>query len=56
MKLRIADNLVLGADLVVSTAGIFATKGLGKSHLAQVTAERIAEDEVVVAGEAVALA
>ena len=50
MKLRIADNLVLGADLVVSTAGIFATKGLGKSHLAQVTAEEmLAHGQVIVA-------
>ena len=50
MKLRIADDLVLGADYVVSTAGIFATKGLGKSHLAQVAAEEmLACGQVVVA-------
>ncbi len=30
MKFRISDDLVLGADLVVSTAGVFATKGMGK--------------------------
>jgi len=50
MKLRISDDLVLGADYVVSTAGIFATKGLGKSHLAQVAAEEmLACGQVVVA-------
>lgn len=50
MKLRISDDLVLGADLVVSTAGIFATKGLGKTHLAQVTAEEmLAHGQVIVA-------
>lgn len=50
MKLRISDDLVLGADYVVSTAGIFATKGLGKSHLAQVAAEEmLAHGQVVVA-------
>lgn len=50
MKLCISDDLVLGADLVVSTAGIFATKGLGKSHLAQVAAEEmLAHGQVIVA-------
>jgi uncharacterized protein len=50
MKLRISDDLVLGADLVVSTAGIFATKGMGKSHLAQVMAEELlAHGQVIVA-------
>ena len=50
MKLHISDDLVLGADYVVSTAGIFATKGLGKSHLAQVAAEEmLACGQVVVA-------
>lgn len=50
MKLRISDDLVLGADLVVSTVGIFATKGMGKSHAAQVMAEEmLAHGQVVVA-------
>lgn len=50
MKLRISDDLVLGADLIVSTAGIFATKGLGKTHLAQVMAEEMIEQgQVIVA-------
>lgn len=50
MKLRISDDLVLGSDLVVSTAGIFATKGLGKTHLAQVMAEEmLAHGQVIVA-------
>ena len=50
MKLRISDDLVLGADFVVSTAGVFATKGLGKSHLAQVMAEEmLAHGQVIVA-------
>lgn len=50
MKLRLADNLTLGAELVVSTAGIFATKGMGKSHLAQVMAEEmLAAGQVIVA-------
>lgn len=50
MKLHVSDDLVLGADLVVSTAGIFATKGLGKSHLAQVMAEEmLAHGQVIVA-------
>ena len=50
MKIRISDDLVLGADLVVSTAGIFATKGQGKSHLAQVMAEEmLSQGQVLVA-------
>jgi len=50
MKLRVSDNLVLSADVVVSTAGIFATKGLGKTHLAQVMAEEmLAHGQVIVA-------
>ena len=50
MKLRISDDLVLGADLVVSTVGIFATKGMGKSHTAQVMAEEmLAHGQVIVA-------
>jgi hypothetical protein len=49
MKLRISDDLVLGADLIVSTAGIFATKGMGKSYLAQVMAEEmLAHGQVIV--------
>lgn len=50
MKLRISDDLVLGADYVVSTAGIFASKGQGKSHLAQRSAEEmLANGQVIVA-------
>ena len=50
MKLRVSDDLVLGADFVVATAGIFATKGSGKSHLAQVMAEEMLEHgQVIVA-------
>lgn len=50
MKFLIADDLVLKADHVVSTAGIFATKGMGKSYLAQVMAEEmLAHGQVVVA-------
>lgn len=30
MKFRVSDDLALADDLVVSTAGIFATKGMGK--------------------------
>ena len=48
MKLRISDDLVLGADLVVATAGIFATKGQGKSFLAQVMAEEMLEHGQVI--------
>jgi uncharacterized protein len=49
VKFRVSDDLVLGADLVVSTAGIFATKGMGKSYLAQVIAEELlAHDQVIV--------
>jgi hypothetical protein len=50
MKFRISEDLVLGPDLVVSTAGIFATKGMGKSHLAQVMAEEmLSHGQVIVA-------
>lgn len=50
MKLRISDSLVLAADYVVSTAGVFASKGQGKSHLAQVSAEEmLAHGQVIVA-------
>lgn len=50
VKFRIADDLVLDADLVVATDGIFATKGMGKSHLAQVMAEEmLANGQVIVA-------
>jgi len=50
MKLKISEGLVLGADFVTSTAGIFATKGMGKSHIAQVMAEEMLEHgQVIVA-------
>ena len=49
MKFRVSDDLVLGSDLVVATAGIFATKGMGKSYLAQVIAEEmLAHRQVIV--------
>lgn len=48
MKFRISDDLVLGGELVVSTAGIFATKGMGKSFLAQVMAEEMLEHGQVI--------
>jgi hypothetical protein len=49
MKFRVSDDLVLGADLVVATAGLFATKGMGKSFLAQVIAEEmLAHHQVIV--------
>lgn len=48
MKFRVSDDLVLGADLVVATAGIFATKGMGKSFLAQVIAEEMLEHHQVI--------
>lgn len=49
MQMRICDDLVLGPELVVSTTGIFATKGMGKSYLAQVMAEEmLALDQVIV--------
>ena len=49
MKLRISDDLALSADYVTATAGIFATKGMGKSFLAQVMAEEmLAHDQVIV--------
>ena len=50
MKLRVSDDLVLGSDLVVSTIGIFATKGMGKTHTAQVIAEEmLVHGQVIVA-------
>lgn len=42
-KLHIADDLTLPLDFVVGTAGAVATKGMGKSHLAQVAAEELLE-------------
>lgn len=48
MKFRISDDLVLSADFVTSTAGIFATKGQGKSHIAQVMAEEMLEHGQVI--------
>ena len=48
MKLRISNDLVLGADFVTSTAGIFATKGQGKSYIAQVMAEEMLEHGQVI--------
>lgn len=49
MKLRVSDDLSLGPDYVVSTAGIFATKGMGKSYLAQVIAEEmLSQGQVIV--------
>ena len=41
MKLRISDNLVLGADFVTSTQAILAQKGKGKSYAAAVEAEEM---------------
>ena len=49
MKLRVSDDLVLGPEFIVSTAGIFATKGMGKSFLAQVLAEEmLGQGQVIV--------
>ena len=48
MKFRVSDDLALGADFVTSTAGIFATKGQGKSYLAQVIAEEMLENGQVI--------
>ncbi len=48
MKFRISDDLSLSADFVTATAGIFATKGMGKSHLAQVIAEEMLESGQVI--------
>jgi hypothetical protein len=49
-KLNISPDLSLPLDFVVATDGIFATKGMGKSHLAQVMAEEMLEHgQVVVA-------
>jgi hypothetical protein len=41
MKLRISDDLVLGADFVTSTQAILAQKGKGKSYTAAVEAEEL---------------
>ena len=41
MKLRISDDLVLGADFVTSTQAILAQKGKGKTHAATVEAEEL---------------
>jgi len=50
VKLRVSDDLVLSADFVTSTAGIFGTKGTGKTHVAQVMAEEMLEHgQVIVA-------
>ncbi|HSX22294.1 MAG TPA: DUF87 domain-containing protein [Gaiellaceae bacterium] len=48
MKIRISDDLVFSADFVTATAGIFATKGMGKSYLAQVVAEEMLENGQVI--------
>ncbi len=50
MKLRISDNLVLGADFVTSTQAILAQKGKGKTHTATVQAEELldAHQQIVV--------
>jgi len=41
MKLRISDDLILGADFVTSTQAILAQKGKGKSYTAAVEAEEL---------------
>jgi len=48
VKIRISDDLVLGAEFVTATAGIFATKGMGKSFLAQVIGEELLEHRQVI--------
>ena len=50
MKLRISDDLVLGADFVTSTQAILAKKRVGKTYTAQVLAEELlaARQQVVV--------
>lgn len=50
MKLRVSDDLVLGADFVTSTQAILAQKGKGKTHTATVEAEELldAGQQVVV--------
>lgn len=50
MKLRISDDLVLGADFVTSTQAILAKKRVGKTYTAQVLAEEMlgAKQQVVV--------
>lgn len=42
-KLRISEDLALPIDFVVGTEADLATKGMGKSHLAQVIAEELLE-------------
>lgn len=50
MKLTISDDLVLNENYVTATAAIFATKGQGKSYLAQDVAEEMLENgQVIVA-------
>ena len=41
MKLRVSDDLTLGADFVTSTQAILAQKGKGKSYAAAVEAEEL---------------
>jgi uncharacterized protein len=48
MKLRISDDLVLGADFVTSTQAILAQKGKGKSYAAAVEAEELLDAKQVV--------
>jgi len=50
MKLRISNDLVLGADFVTSTSAILAKKRVGKTYLAQKIAEGLlaAHQQVVV--------
>lgn len=43
MKLRISNDLVLGADFVTSTQAILAKRRVGKSYVAQVQAEELLE-------------
>lgn len=50
MKLRVSDDLVLGADFVTSTQAILAQKGKGKSYAAAVEAE-----ELLAAGQLVVI-
>jgi hypothetical protein len=40
-SLHLAPDFWLAADYIVGTAGIFATKGMGKTHIAQVLAEEM---------------
>lgn len=50
MKLKISDDLILGADFVTSTQAILAQKGKGKTHTATVEAEELldASQQIVV--------